>query len=319
MTARPTLRRAILSAMLDAHIPHVILSINGSFGNRAGALLGLGWEGQGIMHWTISAGAAPVSSILDDLRGFAVAAVLVVLALVGGWLLGLIARSLFKAIFKNRVENLARALGYKQIQQALGFRFSLATLIGFAIHYIVTALVYLALANIYFPTATAALIATVVSYIPSLLIALVILLVGLYLSQVLADVVFTAARAGMRTDATMISAAVRFGVILLTVSAALIELGVATVFVTTLLVTTLAATALALGLAIGLGGADYVRDLLAGRTVRAQLKPGQRIQIDGISGIVVECGPSTTMIATDDGKRTILPNRFVAEKTIVLG
>jgi small-conductance mechanosensitive channel len=271
------------------------------------------------MHWTISAGAVPISSILDDVRGFALVAVLVVLALVGGWVLGLIARGLFTVIFKNRVENLARALGYKQIQQVLGFRFSLTTLVGIAIHSLVTALVYVALASIYFPTATAALIAAITSYLPSLLIALVILLVGLYLSQVLADVTFTAARTGVRTDAAMISAAVRFGVILLTVSATLIELGVATLFVTTLLVTTLAATGLALGLAIGLGGADYVRDLLAGRAVRAQLKPGQRIQIDGITGIVVECGPSTTLIATDDGKRTILPNRFVAEKTIVLG
>jgi small-conductance mechanosensitive channel len=271
------------------------------------------------MHWAISAGAVPISSILEDLQGFAVTAAVVLLGLIGGWLLGLIVRSLFQAIFKNRIDNLARAVGYKQIQQVLGLRFSLGTLFGFLIHLIVTLAVYVALASVYFPAATLAVLAVGAAYLPTLLVAAVILLVGLYLSQMLADVVYTAARAGMRTDAAMISAVVRFGVVLLTVSAALIELGVATLFVTTLLITTLAATALAAGLAIGLGGAEYVRDVLAGRTVRAQLKPGQRIEIDGIAGIVVECGPSTTLIATDDGKRTILPNRFVAEKTIVLG
>ena len=76
---------------------------------------------------------------------------------------------------------------------------------------------------------------------------------------------------------------------------------------------------LAVGLATGIGGADYVRDLLAGRTVRAQLEPGQRVQFEELSGIVIECGSSATLIAMDDGKRTLIPNKLITQKAVVLG
>ncbi len=117
----------------------------------------------------------------------------------------------------------------------------------------------------------------------------------------------------------MLSTAVRIGVVLLALAAALLELGVATVFVTVVLVATLAATSLAVGLAIGLGSADYVRDLLAGRTIRQQIRPGQRVEVDDVSGVVIECGPSSTLIAMDDGKRLLVSNRLIAQKRVVLG
>jgi small-conductance mechanosensitive channel len=112
---------------------------------------------------------------------------------------------------------------------------------------------------------------------------------------------------------------VRIGVVLLAIVASLLELGIATLFLTSLLVAILAAGTLAVGLAAGIGGADYVRDVLAGREVRSQLRPGQRVAIDDITGVVVECGRSTTLIATDDGKRTLMPNKLITQKAVVLG
>lgn len=259
------------------------------------------------------------SALADHVRTFLVGALLVILALVAGWILGLLARAIFTRAFRHSVEELSRRLGYKQLEQSLGFHVSLATLVGWAVQVIVTLVALLLLISIYYPTTVQALLVNAVGYLPTLLIAFTLMLVGLFVSQVLADLTFTGARAAKRGDATLLSTAVRVGVVLLAIAAALLELGVATVFITVLLVAVLATAVLALGLSAGIGGAEYVRSVLAGRAIRDQLRPGQRIAIDEITGVVIECGPSATLIATDDGKRTLLPNRLIAEKSVVLG
>jgi small-conductance mechanosensitive channel len=271
------------------------------------------------MQWLIDGITGLPSSSFERLRGILVGAALLILAAIVAWLLGWLARVIFIALFRGRIEALSRLLGYKQLEQSLRFPITLATLVGYAVQLVVSVVALLVLADFYAPASTSALVVQGVGYVPAILVALIILIVGLFLSQVFADLTFTAARADKRTDATVLSMAVRIGVVVLAVCASLLELGIATIFITAVLVCALAGTALALGLATGLGGADYVRDLLAGRTVRTQLKPGQRIQIDDVSGIVIECGRSSTLIATDDGKRTLLPNKIMTERTIVLG
>jgi small-conductance mechanosensitive channel len=164
-----------------------------------------------------------------------------------------------------------------------------------------------------------ALLLQSVVFLPNLLIALTIVLVGLFLSQLLADITYTTARAGKRQDAGLLSTGVRIGVVVVAVVAALLELGVATIFMTAVLVAVLATSTLGVGLAVGLGSSVYVRDLLAGRALRTQLRPGQRVSVDEISGVIVECGPSSTLISTDDGRRVLVPNHLIRDKWITLG
>jgi small-conductance mechanosensitive channel len=259
------------------------------------------------------------SAFVDHARTFLGAAVLLVLALIAGWLLGIVARLIVTHTFKHAVEDLSRRLGYKQLEQSLGLHVSLGTLVGSAVQVIVTIVALLLLASIYFPAPVDSLVANSVGYLPTLLIALTVLLVGLFISHVLADLAFTAARTAKRPDAQRISTAVRVGVVILAAAAALLQLGVATVFITIVLVAAFATLTLATGIAAGVGGSDYVRDLLAGRTVRTQLRPGQRVVIGDISGVVIECGSSATLIATDDGKRTLVPNKLITEKSVTLG
>lgn len=271
-----------------------------------------------MQRWLYSFFGTP-AGLSNGLRGFVIGAVLVVVALVSGWILGLLARAIFMRAFSHSVEELSRRLGYKQLEQTFRLHLSLGTLVGWAVQVIVTVVALLLFVSLYYPTTVEALLLQGIVLLPTLLIALTLVLVGLFLSQILADLTFTAARAAKRTDATTLSLIVRVAVLFLAVAAALLQLGVATIFVTALLVATLATGTLTLSLAAGIGGADYVRGMLAGRAIRAQLHPGQRVAIDDVSGIVIECGPSATLIASDDGKRTLVPNKIIAQKSVVLG
>ena len=259
------------------------------------------------------------STLLQHLSALLFVALLVLLALIAGWILGVLARLIFTRVFRHRVEDLSRRLGYKQLEQSLGLHISLATLVGWIVQGVVTIIALLVLISIYYPTTVLELLLQSVVYLPKLFIALTIMLVGLFLSQVLADISYTAARASKRSDAGVLSTSVRVGVVALAGVAALLELGVATIFMTAVLVALLATSSLGIGLAVGLGGADYVRDIMAGRALRARLRPGQRVSVDEISGVVVECGSTSTVIASDDGRRVLVPNRLVQQKWITLG
>jgi small-conductance mechanosensitive channel len=270
------------------------------------------------MRRLIGGGIVVPPVILDRLRGFAAGAALLLVALVVGWALGLLARVLFKITFGRRVEELSRLLGYKQLQQSLRLQ-SLVTLVGYAVQLVVSILALLLLIAVFYPDSAATLFVDGIAYLPNLLVAVTFVLLGLFGGQVLSDITLTAARAAKRADAAVVSFGVRVGVLLIAFSAALLELGIATVFITMVLAALLTTVALAVGLATGIGGADYVRDVLAGRTVRAQLKPGQRVQFEELSGVVIECGSSATLIALDDGKRTLIPNKLITQKAVVLG
>lgn len=259
------------------------------------------------------------SALLNNVRTFLFATLLVLLALIAGWILGVLARLVFIRAFRHQVEELSRRLGYKQLEQSLGLHISLATLVGWTVQIVVTVVALLLLISIYFPSTVLGLLQQWVVFLPNFFIALTILLVGLFLSQVLADIAFTAARSAKRPDASLLSTGVRVAVVALAVVASLLELGVATIFMTSILVAVLATSTLGIGLAVGLGGSDYVRDMIAGRSLRTQLHPGQRVSVDDVSGVVVECGPSATVIAADDGRRVLVPNRLIGQKWITLG
>jgi small-conductance mechanosensitive channel len=276
---------------------------------------GLDLGGHVAMQGLITDVFGPLTARDSQLKGLLIAGLALLVALIAGWLLGRLARALFILLFSRRIEELSRQLGYKQLETSLRLRVSLATLVGWAVQAGVILLAVLLLGTIYYPLGVESWLAQSVGYLPTILIALTLLIVGLVLSQLLSDLTFTAARAAKRGDAAMLGTAVRIGVVLLALAAALL----ATVFVTVVLVATLAATSLAVGLAIGLGSADYVRDLLAGRTIRQQIRPGQRVEVDDVSGVVIECGPSSTLIAMDDGKRLLVSNRLIAQKRVVLG
>lgn len=271
------------------------------------------------MHWLIGSGHAAPIGLLDRLSTILVAALLIGAVLIAGWLLGLLARVVFTAVFSRRLDQFSRWLGYKQLEQSLRLHFSLATLVGYAVQFVVTGLALLLLDAIYYPATAQAIVQAGIGYVPTLAVAMTIVLLSLFLSQILADVTFTAARAAKRSDAALLSMAARVGIVAVGLVAALLELGVATIFLTAVLVALLSTGTLAVGIASGVGGAGFVRDLLAGRAIRSQLKPGQRIQVDHITGIIIECGPSATLIATDDGKRCLVPNTLIAQKSVTLG
>ncbi len=104
--------------------------------------------------------------------------------------------------------------------------------------------------------------AMVLAYIPHLFSAFFILLIGIILAGLAESVVKGAIHTTDRRFSRLAGKAIGYGVIVISILAAISELGIASEFIMVLFVGFVAAAALATGLALGLGGQTVVKKML---------------------------------------------------------
>jgi hypothetical protein len=102
----------------------------------------------------------------------------------------------------------------------------------------------------------------VVSYIPRVLIAVVILLVGLVLGNFVQKIVSTSLEAAKMASAGFISGVSKWSIVIFSIMAALVQLGIAQSLIETLFTGFVAMVAIAGGLAFGLGGKEHATRVL---------------------------------------------------------
>jgi len=102
----------------------------------------------------------------------------------------------------------------------------------------------------------------VLGYLPSVAAAGAILLIGLILANFISSVVKTSIKASNLGSADTIAAIARYAIIVFTLIAVLMQLGIAETLLNTLFIGVVAFLAIAGGLAFGLGGKDAAQEWL---------------------------------------------------------
>jgi small-conductance mechanosensitive channel len=152
-------------------------------------------------------------------------------------------------------------------------------------------------------------------YLPRVLISVFILLIGYLISKGVRDLVMEGADASGYRYGTYLSQLSAGLILAFTLLLALGQLGLdVTVFE---YIITLAVAALFLGVAIafGLGSADAVRNVMASHYVRRFYRPGQRVELKGLEGVIVDLTQVDVIIETDDGDARIPARCFLENIT----
>jgi len=124
--------------------------------------------------------------------------------------------------------------------------------------------------------ATSRLISDFFQYLPQLFAAVLILVVGWILANFLGQAALVGAVNANLESAPLLGRAVRWGVLILASSMALIHLGIARQVVVAMLSILLGGLVLALALAFGLGGKDLARKFLEARIGRERNRRKER-------------------------------------------
>jgi small-conductance mechanosensitive channel len=114
-----------------------------------------------------------------------------------------------------------------------------------------------------------------------------------------------------------LSVGAKWAILIFAFLAALTQLRVASGMIMILFAGVVLMFAIAGGLAIGLGGAETARGLIAGMAMGRLLQPGQRVRIGAESGTVVRHDLSSTIVATENGQLSI-PNSALTQERITM-
>ncbi len=158
---------------------------------------------------------------------------------------------------------------------------------------------------------------SVLAYLPNIFVAILILIIGMLLANVVAGIVRGAAGEAGLSTASLLAGVARWAIVIFAFLAALTQLNVAQSMIFILTAGIVGMLAIAGGLALGLGGADTARGLIAGWSMGRMLQPGQRVQIGQQSGTVIRHDMSTTVVDTGTGQISI-PNASLTHEQIVV-
>lgn len=155
-----------------------------------------------------------------------------------------------------------------------------------------------------------------VLYLPKVLGAVFILMAGLFIAQLVRNVIHTGA-AGLGIDyAGPLASSIYMLMLVIIVSLAIgqleLETGILNQVISILLITVGAAAALA----FGFGSKSVASHILAGTYVRELYKEGDVIGIGDLSGTIIQITPVKTEIRTESGSSYTIPNNQVMETII---
>ena len=240
--------------------------------------------------------------------------VILIGVIVGRLVGGLVTRLLRLA----RFDRLADRAEIDDFLRGAGMRADAPALIGALAKWCVYLFAFqVAIATLGIPAVTAVL-TLVLSFIPRLAVAVIILLVGAYAANLLASFVRGSLAAGRVSNAFALATLTRYGVLAVAVVAALSQLEIAPTIVNTLWMAVIGGIAFGAALAFGLGAREVAGHVAASQFLRADLRPGMRIALDGTSGTIDRIGPLYTNVRTPDGQ-VMVPNSDLARATLRVG
>ena len=174
------------------------------------------------------------------------------------WLGRLVSRLVKKIYIDRAIE----ATGLKKFLVRIGFKIEVSKALGLLVTWFLYAVVLVATADILGLTQISEFLGQIVLYIPNVIIAVVVLVVGIIISNFIYTLVKETSMAAELSIADLLAKVAKWAILVFTVMAALIQLGVATVLIQILFTGLVFMFALAGGIAFGLGGKDRAKGIL---------------------------------------------------------
>lgn len=234
-----------------------------------------------------------------------------------GWLVAYLIRWLVLR-FGNGLDAVLTLMNRWMGQEVSQPRWSVSSLVGNVAFWIVLAYTVSTAAEQIGLTTFASWLLGLLGYLPSLLISLFILFVGYLVAGGVRNLIMTIAETnGFQHGVTLGRLAVGL-IMAFTLLLGLAELGLDVKLFADIITLAAAALFASVALAFGMGAADAVRNVLASHYVRKAYRPGQRVQVDGLQGEILELTQVAVMVATEEGEAWIPARHFLETVAVIL-
>lgn len=215
-----------------------------------------------LQEWTLSIQTA-LSEILTRVIEFIPNIFGAVIILILGWIVA--------ALLEWAVENILRAVGLQtlferakieEIVKKAESKKDTSSLIGAVVKWIIFVVAVMAAADTLKLTQVSFFLDDVLGYMPNVVGGAAVLVIGAIFAHFMARVIRGAVVAAKLSFADLASTATKYSILVFTVLAALVQLGIASPLIQTFFTGFVAMLAIAGGLAFGLGGQGVAKELL---------------------------------------------------------
>jgi len=191
-------------------------------------------------------------------------------------------------------------------------------LVARAVFWILLLTVFLSAVEVLGLTAVTSTIDRFVAFVPNLIAAGLITMLGLLAGRALGGIVRSTATVVDLRGAARLGLFVQWGVVGLSATIALEQLGIATDILVAPVTAVVGALTLSAGLAFALGARPIVTHILAGHFLKRSLPREGFIMVEGERGLIERIGPTETRLR-GESKHWTVPNGRLLEDVVTWG
>ncbi len=214
---------------------------------------------------------------------------------------------------KLNIDVLGQKLNGIDILQKNNIEVKLSVLIGKFIYGVVMLVFVMTAIGVLDLPVLAELIRDLIRFIPNLIAGFIILIFGLLLSDGLKNVVYTTCKSLGMPSASLISNFVFYFVFINILIVALSQASINTSFIEQNISIIIAGGVLAFSIGYGLASKDIVSSFLASFYTKDRVKIGDKVTVNGVTGIIVDLDKTSITIDTSDSKIIIPLSTLIKE------
>lgn len=240
-----------------------------------------------------------------------------ILILLLGWLLArLISAGITRLLSLIKFDKLAESIQVDQYLQKANIQMPASKLVGKFFYYILLLLIIMTAADSLGWHAVSEEISNLIGILPNLLVAVIFFVVGIHIASFVRDLIRSTTQSLGIGIGKLVSAFVFYLLVAIVTLTALDQAGIDTRVITSNLLLIMGAILAAAAISYGIASKDLLANLLAGFFSRRTFRIGQIIQIDGITGKIVEQTNICIIIQIDMDEKVVIPTHELITKKV---
>lgn len=233
-----------------------------------------------------------------------------------GWIFARIIRSvLHKALKAVKLDDAVSKVGLDKMLNKIKHGLSLAKILSRVVYWLIMLVVVTVTANVMGVTMVNDAIGAFFGYLPTLTVALLMFVIGVYIADLVKDIVYTAASTIGISGARPISNIVYYVLFIFITITALNQAGVDTSIISSNLTLILGAILLAFAVSYALGSWKIVRNMLSSYYTKGKYQPGLKVRIGQHTGEIEKVDSISVHVRTAQGL-VVLPSHQLVETEV---
>jgi hypothetical protein len=238
------------------------------------------------------------------------------LILLIGWIIARIVRKvLTKGFEKVKLEELAAKFKVDVLVSRFGADATLSGVLSKLAYWVVMLIFIAAAVDALGWTMMSDGLAAFFAYLPTLLFAVLIFIVGMYLADIVRRAVLTACESIGISGAKTIANIAYYVLVIFIAITALNQAGMDTSLITSNLTVIFGSILLAFAISYGIASRNIVGNLLSSYYSKGRYKPGQRIKVNDVEGVIEKIDSISVTVNTGQSK-VVFPSKKLIEDMV---